>query len=179
MPVSELEKTWAERAARLARPVEQEDLGEQVHLLRLRLGEDICALPVDGVSSIHPLGRLTRVPRVPAWVAGVTNLHGRIVSVVSLSEYLNLPAAQPADGEGLQHLVVVEGPAMELALIVDEVLAVEAVPRLNIQQPAGVVQGLPAQLVRGIYVDGPVVVVIIDLQALLVDPRLIIHEDVH
>ncbi len=78
---------WSRRAARLAEvPPEQEE-GEQVILVVLRLGQELYAVEARQVFDMRPLEHLTPVPRVPEWVAGVVNLRGRILSVINLQRF--------------------------------------------------------------------------------------------
>lgn len=209
-----VEKTWAERAAKLAQAIEGEDAGKQTEILVVRFGREVYGLETAYVYDIRPLEHLTRVPRVPQWVAGVVNLRGRIVSALDLPGFLGLPTVK-ADGErepAAQYLVVVETPAMEIALVVDEVLQIENLLISRIQEAAGVVRGIRPEYVQGIVVysdednsqrqagsnyrhsarpaldgnspvsgpaeSGPTLMVLLDLQSLLADKRLIVHEDI-
>jgi chemotaxis signal transduction protein len=162
----ELREVWARRAAELAQ------------------------LPSDDVK---PAELITYVPRVPEWVAGVVNLRGRIFSVVDLRRFFGLPAAEIKKeddseyGESVDHLVVVETPDMEIALLVDDVLTVEPVPVNRIQDTSGTVRGLRPEYVRGVVTYGGEgadvgengsMVVVLDLLALLADERLIVHEEI-
>jgi chemotaxis signal transduction protein len=72
---------------------------------------------------------------------------------------------------------------MELGLLVDEVLGVEAAPVGRIQEAAGTVRGLPPEYVLGVTEwagegSGFAHVVVLNLPVLLSDRRLIIHEEV-
>jgi purine-binding chemotaxis protein CheW len=173
---------WARRAAKLAQAPPEEESGEQISLVLVRLGREIYGLDARHVWSIKPLEQITRVPRVPNWVAGVVNLRGRIYSVIDLRRFFGLPASQ--DGAGVPSLIVVETPEMELGLLVDEVLGVEATPLGRIQEAEGTVRGLRPEYVLGVTEyrgrDGTrsAHMVVLDLPTLLADERLVIHEEV-
>lgn len=180
----ELEAAWARRATQLAVEIQQEDTGEQLELVIVQIGREQYGVEVNNVHDIRPLQVLTRVPRVPGWVAGVVNLRGRILSVLSLAAYLGLPPAEH-DQDAPPLLMLVETPQMELALLVDDVLSVEPVPLARIQEATGSTMGIHAEYVRGLLVrDGQKMeeendmLVILDLPALLADPGLIVHEEV-
>jgi purine-binding chemotaxis protein CheW len=177
-----LHKIWARRAAQLAKKPTQQDQDEQIELVVVQLGRELYGLDVRYVFDIKPLMQITRVPRVPNWVAGVVNLRGRILSVVDLRLLFGLPAAARG-GEQDFHtlgaqgfLVVVETPAMQVALLCDDVLTVETFPVSQIQESSGVVRGLRPEYVLGVIEraqDG--LLVILDVPALLADDRLIVH----
>jgi purine-binding chemotaxis protein CheW len=184
--MDEVQKVWAARSARLARVPVQEEEGEYLQLARLRLGREIYAIDVQYVADIRPLERLTCVPRVPAWVAGVVNLRGRIYSVVDLLQFLGLSRDTSPEGEQKnrsredqsRYLVVVETPAIELVLLVDEVLPIRDVPVSRIEQALGKAYALRPDYVYGIAdMDGEDAMVILDLPVLLTDKQLIVHEE--
>jgi purine-binding chemotaxis protein CheW len=199
-----LERIWAERAARLAEAPTEEDVGEQSTLLIVRLGRELYGIDAQHVDRIEPVdvNGLTRVPRVPAWVAGVTNLRGRVLSVVDLVRFFDLPPAVGGEKAGKDdeevglvgeesagpYLVVVNTQDMEVALMVDDVQAVETVPESRIRESTGTVRGLRAEYVRGVTerraraaVDGEgktAMVVVLELPVLLADERIIVHEEI-
>ena len=186
-----LEQTWARRAATLAEEVAEDDGGEQLSIVLVQLGKEIYGLEAKYIYDARPLERITPVPRAPVWMAGVVNVRGRIYSVVDLARFLNLPATP--NGEEA-YLVVVQSEALELALKVDTVLSVVALPERLLQETADTLN-IPPAIVRGVMQnddeapngapngssDGarnlPAFLVILDLPQLLSDPQLIIHEE--
>ncbi|HDD24975.1 MAG TPA: hypothetical protein ENF52_06035 [Chloroflexi bacterium] len=193
----EMERVLAQRAAELAAlPIKEED-GEQVRLLLMRLGYEIYGIEAQYVLSVRPAESITWVPRVPEWVAGVVNLRGRIFSVLDLRRFFGLPTIEmEAKDDRQPHpdvdqagpiLVVVETANMEVALLVDEVLAVEALLIKRIQSAVSTVQVLRPEYVWGVIPQwvskiNPTgeahMVIVLDLPVLLADERLIVYEEV-
>lgn len=200
-----MQAVWARRAAKWAEvPVEEEE-GERIDLVLVRLGREVYGLDAQYVSVIRPLEQITSVPRVPDWVAGVVNVRGHILSVIDLRRFFGLPATVEdsqdgargdADGSagtshwfdpGTPSLVVVETPEMEVALLAQDVLTVEDLPASQIQGATGTVRGLRQEYVLGVAEydsgdtspdgEGPMLAVL-DLPALLADERLIVHEEI-
>jgi purine-binding chemotaxis protein CheW len=194
----EIAEVWARRAEELARVPPRDESDSRLELLVVRLARETYGFEAHLASDIQPAERVARVPRVPPWIAGVTNVRGRILSVLDLAHFFGLapqgPArereAQPRDQErsdgqatGQRVLVVVETPQMELALVVDEVLAIQQVPLNRIQDATDTLRGLPPEYVRGVVEktaragnDG--LVLILDLPALLADEKLIVDQEV-
>ncbi len=178
----ELQKAWARRAAQLAKKPTQQDQDEQIELVVVQLGRELYGLDVQYVFDIKPLMQITRVPRVPNWVAGVVNLRGRILSVVDLRLLFGLPAAARNVEEDFHtlgakgFLVVVESSVMQVALLCDDVLTVETLPISQIQESSGSIRGLRPEYVLGVIerAQGGLLV-ILDVPALLADEKLIIH----
>lgn len=190
IPEDLLEEAWAKRAIQLALSIEEGDTGEQLEVTVIRLGREVYGIEADYVYDIRKLESITRVPRVPDWVAGVVNLRGRIVSVLDLQRFLDIPLSERKnEGESAsRHLVVVETANMEIALLVDEVLSIEAMPVNQMQDVGSSGHKVRTDYVRGIFVreaDNPTtdknggLVLLLDLKRLLADKRLNIHDELN
>jgi len=177
-----MEQVWARRAERLAEVPAQPDESEQIQLVLLRLGREVYGLGAQYVFDIRPFDpqSVTRVPRVPNWVAGVVNLRGRILSVIDLQRFLGLSPAEGTDPSTATHcLVVVETPEMELVLLADEALPMETVSVSRIQDATSTVRGIRPEYLHGIADRGNGdSMVILNLPALLADKQLIVHEEI-
>ncbi len=60
-------------------------------LLRMAVGPEILAVPIEQVREILEVSRLTPLPRTPSFVRGVMNLRGAVVPVIDLPARLGLP----------------------------------------------------------------------------------------
>jgi purine-binding chemotaxis protein CheW len=178
-----LEQIWERRAALLAKMSVQEDEGEQIKLVLIQLGRETYGLDAQHVFEIRPANQITPVPRVPDWVAGVINLRGRVLSVLDLRRFFGLAPAEAHDEDEMSpglELVVVETPSMEVALLTDDVLDVEALPASRVQDATDIVRGIRPEYVRGVVErqDKAGMLVVLDLVTLLADERLIVHEEI-
>jgi purine-binding chemotaxis protein CheW len=178
-----VERIWAQRAAQLAKPPEREEEGKQIDLALIQLGREVYGIEVQYVLEIRPAVRITRVPRVPEWVTGVANLRGRILSVLDLRRFFGLAPAEAREEDRVTpflDLVVVETPAMEVALLTEDVLEVDLFPTSQVQGVAETIRGVSSEYVRGVIERGAEapMIVVLDLPALLADERLIIQEEV-
>jgi purine-binding chemotaxis protein CheW len=70
--------------------VEQEQPGTSApeEVVVVRLGGSRYALPMSAVAEVGRPPGLTRVPGLPAWLAGVANWRGRVLAVVDLRPLL-------------------------------------------------------------------------------------------
>jgi purine-binding chemotaxis protein CheW len=57
-------------------------------LLRMSVGGEVVAVPISQVREILQVGRMTTMPRTPAFVCGVMNLRGAVVPVIDLAARL-------------------------------------------------------------------------------------------
>lgn len=178
-----MEQIWMQRAVQMAQVESAGDNGEQLTVVLVRLGRELLGLEVEYVFDIRLIEAVTRVPRVPAWVLGVTNLRGRILSVIDLRAYLGLPAAtetaaQDADGG---FLIVVQSDAMEIIFRVDEVPGVETLPiRRDLSE--NLLHHLRPEQIRTVVErtdeeSASRHVTVLDVQAILQDSHLLVHEE--
>jgi len=91
-----------------------------------KLGGDIYALEAQSVNEMLEYQPLTKVPMVPSYVKGVTNIRGNITTVIDLLERFEL--GEITIGKKTS-LVIVNS----IALIIDEVHEVNAIAEENIK----------------------------------------------
>ena len=165
-----VERVLEERARVLARVPAAETAANEMELVVLALGAERYGIDILQVQSIQPLAKLARVPGLPGFWAGLVNLRGRLYPVLNLRRYLALPG-EPAEGG---KVVVAAGGSLDVALWVDNVLEIRRVPLHQIGAPladaATVAQRGPG--VRGVTPD---LLVVLDLEVLLGDARLVIQ----
>ncbi|MGH9720410.1 MAG: chemotaxis protein CheW [Bryobacteraceae bacterium] len=107
------------------------------------------ALPLDDVVETGRVPAITRLPRVPSYVRGVSNLRGEIVVVFDLRSMLGLdPPATAAHGRML--LVRVGEDSQHAALIVDAIGGIGRAPAGSAQPPAGPVEDPVADVISGV-----------------------------
>jgi len=84
--------------------------------VRLRVGREMYALPIENVLEIAELGALTTVPGTGAGVLGVRNFHGQVLPVFDLAHVFGIP-----HDEQPPRLVVTDHGGTLAGLAVDEV----------------------------------------------------------
>lgn len=93
------------------------------NLLIFQVAGELCAFPVEAVREILPMAALARSPGQLPILEGFLNLRGAAVPVLRLDRLFGYPAREP----GLYTPLVLLGGRAPLALLVDGVLAMEAV----------------------------------------------------
>ena len=91
--------------------------------VRLRVGSELYALPVENVLEVAELGELSAVPGAEAVVLGVRNLNGQVLPVFDLARVL----ASAGDATA-RRIVVAEHAGRLAGLAVDEVTDVSPLP---------------------------------------------------
>jgi purine-binding chemotaxis protein CheW len=122
------------------------------------------------VSEVARVPSMTAVPRVPAWLRGVTNLRGDIVSVADLRVFLGLEPTSLHTGR----LLVVRLPSEDFAigLLVDRVDLIASVPADAVRPPASAIEGALAPFFTGVCQVGDRLITVIDLDRFLRSPEI-------
>ncbi len=122
------------RAAARAREV-REEVTLMRDLLRVEVGGELYALPIERVREIVRLGPMTKLPRAPELVLGVISLRGEIVQVLDLRRALAAKAEPPTRRS---RIVVLHGETGDIAgWLVDAVNEVLRVPEAELTAPPG------------------------------------------
>ncbi len=139
------------------------------------LGGTRSALPIDRVFEVGEVPKITPVPNVPRWLAGVVNLRGDVLAVVDLRALVGL---SPFDRESRpgRLLVVRSAPGADgevaAGLWVDAVLGVAELSPSDLAPPEGPLDDALAALVEGVTVRDGRMIAALDLDALLAHPEL-------
>lgn len=89
-------------------------------VMTFRLGEESYGLEIAKVSEIVEHTLLTLVPRAPSWVEGILNHHGRIVMVMNLSSFFELPAGTDA----LKRIAVLDSSSGDIGFLLNDPIEV-------------------------------------------------------
>lgn len=167
------ERTLRERARLLALEAGEEAASQdhdETEVLLCRLGDEQYALDLALLRAVQPARGLTPIPCTPAYVAGMLNVRGTVVTVLDLARLLDLPEGPPPEGA---HALLTDcargGGQGQVGLLVHEVLGVRRLSYDGLDQP---LSGNPA--VRGIAGGA---IVALDLATLLADGRFEVHEE--
>lgn len=127
------------------------------------------------VAELDRVPTITMVPQTPAWLRGVANLRGDVLSVVDLRAWLGLDPMPAHAGR----LLVVRLPDDEVTvgLLVDAVGQIVALEADGIRPPASPLEGPLAPFLRGVAVAGERLVAVVDLDRWLRSPDLRQFED--
>jgi purine-binding chemotaxis protein CheW len=127
----------------------------------VRLGGSRYALPMSAVAEVGRPPGLTRVPGLPAWLAGVANWRGRVLAVLDLRPLLEAPADE-LDRRG--RLVVLNRGGVPVGLLTEGVEGTLVVEPEQVEASLAHLPGTAAELLSGQVTDeeGPFGVVDLD-----------------
>jgi purine-binding chemotaxis protein CheW len=161
------------RARALARtPETPSDAGTTLDLLEFRLAQERYAVENRYVEEVCTFKELTPLPGTPAFVRGIVNIRGRILPVMDLKKFFDLPEKGLTD---LHRIILVRHAGLELGLLADEVAGVRSLAADNLQSSLPTLTGIRGDYLKGVTVDR---LIVLDLGRVLTDPKIIVHDEV-
>lgn len=121
------------------------------------------ALPLVAVAEVGRPPALTRVPGLPAWVAGAANWRGRVLAVLDVRSLLG-DVRPPLDRRS--RLVVLTRGAVQVGVLVEEVEGTVEVQPERVEPPLASLAASTARLLEGQVTDEQGPVGLVDLAAL-------------
>ena len=169
---TEAERILRERAQALARVPAPPVAGTVLELLEFGLASERYAIERRYVQEVHPLRELTPLPGTPAFILGIVNVRGRMVPVLDLKKFFELPERGLTD---LHRTIIVRGHDLEIGLLADVIIGIRGVAAETLQPSLPTLTGIRADYLRGVTA-GRLVVLAVD--RILGDPKIIVHEEV-
>jgi purine-binding chemotaxis protein CheW len=161
------------RAITLAQQAQSAQLdGETLDVVEFELAGERYAVAESLVGGVHTLTELIPIPCTPTFVMGVFRVRGHIFSAIDIREFLDLPRQGIAD---MSKVIVLHNENMELGIVVGSVLGVRRILLKDLQPDLSTLTGNQKDFFGGVTRDR---LVVIDAERLLLDDRIIVHEEV-
>ncbi len=135
-----------------------------VRVLSFRLGNERYAIKIAQAKEVFKLSVITRVPNMPIFIQGITNLHGDILPVLDIRYFLGLPQKE---GLGGTKAIATDLKASPMAVIVDGIDEALDVEEDAIQPPLATIKGNLAIFTIGQVELKGEIIVLLDLNRIL------------
>ncbi len=123
-------------------------------------------VPVDQVREVRDMQAVTPVPGAPAYVEGVTNLRGQIITVVDLRKRLGLPEKE---GQG-EKIMIIDLEKSAVGVVVDAVTEVSTIREADVEKNMEVTSAL-GDFILGVGKQNDHLAVILDISKIVVNVR--------
>jgi len=114
----------------------------------LEVGNIRCGIAITQIQEINKQIDMTPVHHAPAYIRGVINLRGQIVTVVDLRVKFGLP---PLDLDEERCIVVVRWSGESIGLLADRIQDIVAADAADILAPPANIRGVTGAFFSGIY----------------------------
>ena len=160
------------RAQALAREPAPKVTEAVVEIVEFSLATERYGIETGAVREVFPFKELTPVPCTPSFFVGIVNVRGRMIAVVDLKKFFDLPASGLHD---LHQVIILHSAEMNLGILADDVAGVRSVPVSQLQASLPTLGGIGQHYLRGVTGER---LVILDAARILADPRIIVQEEV-
>ncbi len=137
------------------------------------LGPEHYGIESSHIREIYPLSEFTPLPCTPAFVLGLVNVRGQILSIIDIKKLFDLPEKGLTD---LNKIIIVHARHMELGILADAILGVRSIVLEELHPALPTLTGIRADYLRGITKDP---LVVLDVEKILSDEKLLVNEVVN
>ncbi len=159
------------RADLLARQPGEEHAGDTLEIVEFMLADERYGLESNFVSEVYPLKDYTPRPCTPPFVLGLLNVRGRIISVIDIKKFFDMPEKGISD---LNKVIIINDYNMEFGILADSILGVQEIALRDIQPPLPTLTGIREEYLMGVTRERTA---ILDARKLLADKKIIVHEE--
>ena len=161
------------RAVALARePEKSETEEERIEIVEFLLADERYAIESRYIGEVYPMRDLTQLPCTPPFVLGVINMRGKILSVIDLRTFFDLPDRGLSD---LNKVIVLHDGAMEFGVLADAIISASWIRSSGLAPSLPTLTGIRAEYLLGVTEER---LVVLDGGKILADRRIVVHEEV-
>jgi purine-binding chemotaxis protein CheW len=160
------------RAERLAREQEKKVGADSLEIVEFLLANEHYGIESHFIREVYPLKDLTPLPGVPLFVLGLVNVRGRILSVIDIKKFFDLPDIGIGD---LNKVIIINDNTMEFGILADAIVGVRSVAVSSIGPPLPTLTGIREEFLKGITGER---MVLLDTARILADKNIVVHEEV-
>jgi len=166
-------KILRERARQLAQePVRPDEDARMIEVVEFVLAYERYAFESRFVREIQPLKNFTPLPCTPAFVSGIMNVRGQIISIVDLKRFFELPDKGLAD---LNKVIILQGEDIMFGVLADSIIGSVSLNENELQPSLPTLTGVRENYLKGLTREGTVV---LEAAAILADANIIVNEQV-
>jgi purine-binding chemotaxis protein CheW len=141
-----------------------------VEVVEFVLGPEHYGVESCHVREIHPLSEFTPLPCTPAFVLGLVNVRGQILSIIDIKKLFDLPERGLTD---MNKVIVVHANHMEVGILADAIVGVRSIALEELQPSLPTLTGIRAEYLKGITKDP---MVVLDVEKILSDEKILVVE---
>lgn len=166
-------KIFKKRAMVLAQEIDQKvEREEKLNILEFFISKEKYAVEIQYITKVFSLQDLTPLPGVPTYIIGVINVHGRIIPVVDLKIFFDLPIK---DLSANNKVIVLEVSEACFGILIDELYELVQLPISKMQTSLPTLSGIRGEYLKGITNDQ---VVVLDPIKLSTDKRIMVNDEI-
>jgi len=140
---------------------------EQITVVEFLLAPERYAFAEAYVSEVLSLKEITTIPGTPAFVMGVINLRGRVVSIINLKTLFNLKERGLTE---LNKVMILKNETMEFGVVADSILGNTIIELNKLSAPPITLDNAGIDYIAGVSAEG---MILLNAESLLTSKQII------
>jgi len=145
---------------------------ERLEVLEFMLASEKYIIDSSFVIEVIPLKELTPLPCTPEFILGIINVSGRILAVINIKKFLNLPEKGITN---LNRVILLKYQDIELGILADEIIGCTHIYSDKLQATITTLKGIQNDYLAGITDDRSV---LLNIKKILTSEMIIINNEV-
>jgi purine-binding chemotaxis protein CheW len=144
-----------------------------LEIVEFALGPERYGIESSRIREIQPLNEFTPLPCTPAFVLGLVNVRGQILSIINIKKLFDLPEKGLTD---LNKIIIVHAHSIELGILADAILGTRSIAPEELHPALPTLTGIRADYLQGITKDS---LVVLDVGKILADEKILVDQVVN
>jgi purine-binding chemotaxis protein CheW len=155
-----------------AEPELKRNSSSVIEIIEFKLASESYGIESAFVREVYPLKDYTPLPGVPSFILGIVNVRGRILPVVDLKKFFNLPVIGLGE---LNKVIILHHEQMEFGILADEIDGIRVIFPEDILPVPPSVTGVGERYLKGVTKNQ---LILLSAKDLLSDKNIIVNEEV-
>jgi purine-binding chemotaxis protein CheW len=130
---------------------EPDKTDEVIEILTFKLFKEEFAFRISQLKEILKYQRITKVPKMPDYVLGITSLRGKVIPVIDLRTKI-LPHDKAAEIDEKLKILIIKGPKGMIGAVIDKLVGVMHIAKSDILPPPTHLSEEQLKFIEGIAV---------------------------
>src|SRR6266446_1182377 len=140
--------------------LDEEGIEQDQYLVFTAMGQEY-GIQAMRVKEISALVEITKVPKAPAYIEGILNLRGRLVSIINFRKKFEFESKEHDEDT---RFIIVEYRSFPIGIMVDSVEEVIRIPNENVQElPEATVTTASEEYLTGVGIMDKRLVILLDV----------------
>lgn len=141
-----------------------------IEIIEFRLGSENYAFETKYVREVYLLNNFTPLPGLPAFVVGIVNIRGQILSIIDLKSLFNLPLAGLGE---LNKIIILKNENMKFGVLADIIIGTHSISLSSLNKSYTKMPGIGAEYLKGVSIEH---LIILNAKSILEDEKIIINQ---
>ena len=170
---SETRLLLKKRAAALVNETSpQKDTPSAIDIVSFTLSTETYGIEAAFVKEIYAMKDYTPLPGIPSFIPGITSVRGRILAIVNLKKFFDLP--ESGIGE-LNKVIIISNEKNEFGILADTIGGSLLFDKEKLKAIPFHTHGQGSQYIKGINEKN---IILLDAEKILSDNRLVINDQI-